>query len=85
MVSHYGLGIFRHAAAPEGQAKVEAGVRFVQIYILGRLRRQAFFSRAEANQAIAGTVERIPAQIPALAPQPSQTALTCAYGRGDGC
>ena len=44
---------------PRDKAKVEAGVRFAQSYILGRLRHQTFFSLAEANQAIAGLVERI--------------------------
>jgi protein O-GlcNAc transferase len=38
-------------------------VRFAQTYILGRLRRQIFFSLAEANQAIAGAVERINAHV----------------------
>ncbi|MDE8347653.1 MAG: IS21 family transposase, partial [Acidocella sp.] len=33
--------------------------RFAQSYILGRLRRQTFFSLTEANQAIAGMVDRI--------------------------
>jgi hypothetical protein len=45
------------------KAKVEAGVRFAQSYILGRLRRQTFFSLAEANQAIAGMVERMNAYV----------------------
>jgi hypothetical protein len=40
---------------------VEAGVRFAQTYILGRLRRQTFFSLAEANAAIAAALERISA------------------------
>jgi transposase len=42
---------------------VEAGVRFAQTYILGRLRRQPFFSLAEANVAIAAALERINAHI----------------------
>lgn len=39
------------------KAKVEAGVRFAQSYILGRLRRQTFFSLAECNAAIVGAME----------------------------
>ena len=35
------------------KAKVEAGVRFAQTYILGRLRALTFFSLAECNEAIA--------------------------------
>ncbi len=35
------------------KAKVEAGVRFAQTYILGRLRHQTFFSLDDANRAIA--------------------------------
>jgi hypothetical protein len=45
------------------KAKVEAGVRFAQTYILGRLRRQTFFSLAEANAAIAAALERINAHV----------------------
>ncbi|MER8983486.1 hypothetical protein [Mesorhizobium sp. M0870] len=50
MASHYGVGIL-----PARQ--VEAGVRFAQTYILGRLRRQTFFSLAEANAAILEVLE----------------------------
>ncbi len=60
MASHYGIGILpARARKPRDKAKVESGVRFAQTYILGRLRRQTFFSLAEANQAIAGMVDRI--------------------------
>jgi hypothetical protein len=38
---------------------VEAGVRFAQTYILGRLRRPTFFPLAKANVAIAAALERI--------------------------
>ncbi len=38
---------------------MENGVRFAQGYILGRLRRQTFFSLGECNVAIAAMVERI--------------------------
>jgi transposase len=64
MAAHYGVGILpARPRRPRDKAKVESGVRFAQTYILGRLRRQTFFSLAEANQAIAGAVERINAHI----------------------
>ena len=60
MASHYGVGVLpARPYRPRDKAKVESAVRFAQTYILGRLRRQTFFSLAEANQAIAGMVERI--------------------------
>jgi transposase len=60
MAAHYGVGILpARPRRPRDKAKVEAGVRFAQSYILGRLRKQTFFSLAEANQAIAGALERI--------------------------
>ena len=60
MAAHYGVGVLpARPRKPRDKAKVEAGVRFAQSYILGRLRRQTFFSLAEANQAIAAVVERI--------------------------
>ncbi|MCP1838340.1 transposase [Bradyrhizobium sp. USDA 4524] len=48
-------------AKPRDKAKVEAGVRFAQTYILGRLRRQTFFSLAEANAAIAAALDSLSA------------------------
>src|SRR6185437_3945285 len=64
MAAHYGVGILpARPRKPRDKAKVEAGVRFAQSYFLGRLRRQTFFSLAEANQAIAGAVERINAHV----------------------
>jgi transposase len=64
MASHYGVDILpARPRRPKDKAKVEAGVRFAQSYVLGRLRQQTFFSLAEANQAIAGMVERINAHI----------------------
>ncbi|HET6608971.1 MAG TPA: IS21 family transposase [Rhodopila sp.] len=60
MAGHYGVGILpARPRKPRDKAKVEAGVRFAQSYILGRLRRQSFFSLAEANQAIMGVLDRI--------------------------
>ncbi|WP_246516030.1 hypothetical protein [Bradyrhizobium diversitatis] len=64
MASHYGVGILRtRPRKPRDKAKVEAGVRFAQTYILGRLRRQTFFSLAEANAAITAALERINAHV----------------------
>jgi transposase len=64
MASHYGIGIVpARPRKPRDKAKVEAGVRFAQSYILGRLRRQTFFSLAEANQAITGVLERMNAHV----------------------
>jgi len=44
---------------PKDKAAVEAGVRFAQYYILGRLRNVTFFSLAECNAAIAAAMERM--------------------------
>ena len=64
MAAHYGVGILpARPRKPRDKAKVEAGVRFAQSYILGRLRRQTFFSLVEVNQAIAGALERINAHV----------------------
>ncbi|WP_231711199.1 IS21 family transposase [Xanthobacter dioxanivorans] len=64
MAAHYGVGVLpARPRKPRDKAKVEAGVRFAQSYILGRLRRQTFFSLAEANAAIAAMVERINAHV----------------------
>jgi transposase len=54
MAAHYGVGVLpARPRKPRDKAKVEAGVRFAQSYILGRLPRQTFFSLGEANAAIA--------------------------------
>ncbi|MDN3626167.1 IS21 family transposase [Methylobacterium isbiliense] len=64
MAHHYGVGILpARPRKPRDKAKVEAGVRFAQTYILGRLRRLTFFSLAECNAAIATMVERINAHL----------------------
>lgn len=60
MASHYGVGVLpARPRKPRDKSKVENGVRFAQSCILGRLRRQTFFSLAEANAAIAGALDRI--------------------------
>jgi len=60
MAAHYGVGVL--SARPrkaKDKAKVEAGVRFAQTYILGRLRHLTFFSLAECNAAIKTVLERM--------------------------
>jgi len=53
MAEHYGIGIMpARPYRPRDKAKVEAGVRVAQFYILGRLRNRTFFSLPECNQAI---------------------------------
>src|SRR5438874_2413886 len=60
MAEHYGVGILpARPRKPRDKAKVEAGVRFAQTYILGRMRNQKFFSLAEANIAIKQALVRI--------------------------
>ena len=57
--SFYDPEVNRSYAAMAAHYAVEAGVRFAQTYILGRLRNVTFFSLAECNAAIAGAVERM--------------------------
>jgi transposase len=60
MAAHYGVGVLpARPRKPRDKAKVEAGVKFAQSYILGRLRRQTFFSLEEANDAIKLALERM--------------------------
>jgi len=60
MASHYAVGILpARPNRPRDKAAVEAGVRFAQSYIIGRLRNVSFFSLAECNTAIAVAVERM--------------------------
>jgi transposase len=60
MAEHYGVGILpARPRKPRDKAKVEAGVRFAQTYILGRMRNETFFSLEDANLAIAQAVARI--------------------------
>jgi transposase len=54
MTAHYDVGVLpARPRKPRDKASVEAGVRFAQGYIIGRLRNQIFFSLEEANVAIA--------------------------------
>jgi transposase len=60
MATHYGVGILpARPYRPRDKAKVEAGVKFAQTYVLGRLRHQTFFSLADANRAIALVLDRM--------------------------
>ena len=60
MANHYAVGVLpARPKKPRDKAKVEAGVRFAQTYILGRLRRLTFFSLAECNEAIALVMQRM--------------------------
>jgi len=60
MAAHYRVGILpARPRRPRDKAAVEAGVRFAQSYILGRLRNVTFFSLVECNAAIAIAVERM--------------------------
>lgn len=54
MTEHYAVGVLpARPIKPRDKAPVEAGVRFAQGYIIGRLRNQTFFSLDEANAAVA--------------------------------
>ena len=64
MAAHYGVGILpARPRRPKDKAKVEAGVRFAQTWLLGRLRHQTFFSLTEANAAIASMLDRMNAHV----------------------
>ncbi len=60
MAEHYGVGILpARPRRPRDKAKVEAGVRFAQTYILGRMRHRTFYSLEDANLAIKEAIARI--------------------------
>jgi transposase len=60
MAAHYNVGVVpARPRKPKDKAKVEAGVRFAQSYILGRLRNVTFFSLAECQAAIDVALERM--------------------------
>src|SRR5208337_4814546 len=53
MAAHYNVGVVpARPRKPKDKAAVEAGVRFAQSYIVGRLRNVIFFSLAECQAAI---------------------------------
>lgn len=60
IASHYVVGVLpARPKKPRDKSKVENGVRFAQTCILGRLRKQTFFSLAEVNAAIRQALDRI--------------------------
>jgi transposase len=60
MAAHYDVVILpARPYRPRDKAKVEAGVRLAQTYILGRLRHVTFFSLAECNAAIIAALEQL--------------------------
>jgi transposase len=60
MAEHYGAVVLpARPYHPKDKGKVEAGVRFAQIYILGRLRNLTFFSLEEASGVIREALERL--------------------------
>lgn len=60
MLTHYGCACLpARVRRPRDKAKVEVGVKFVQEYILARLRTMTFFSLAELNTAIGELLERL--------------------------
>lgn len=60
MTAHYDVGVLpARPKKPRDKAAVEAGVRFAQGYIIGRLRNQIFFSLDEANVAVAVVMARM--------------------------
>jgi transposase len=60
LAAYYNVGVVpARPRKPKDKAAVEAGVRFAQSYILGRLRNVTFFSLAECNAAIGVALERM--------------------------
>lgn len=60
LATHYGTTIFpARPAKPRDKAKVEAGVRIAQRWILGRIRNQVFFSLAELNERIRELIDEL--------------------------
>jgi transposase len=60
MLSHYGTCCDpARVRRPRDKAKVEVGVKFVEEYILARLRHETFFSLSELNAAIARLLEKL--------------------------
>lgn len=63
LAEHYGVAVMpARVRAPRDKAKVEAGVQFVERWILAALRHQTFFSLAELNAAIAALLQRLNAR-----------------------
>ena len=57
MLAHYGCACLpARVARPRDKAKVENGVKYVETYILARLRNHTFFTLAELNAALAAVL-----------------------------
>lgn len=60
MAAHYGITLLpARPRKPRDKAKVESAVLIVERWLLGRLRRQTFFSLAEVNAAIEAMLENL--------------------------
>lgn len=60
MATHYGVGIVpARAKSPKDKAKVEQGVKIVEMQILAKLRNRTFWSLAELNQDLVFLLEKL--------------------------
>jgi len=60
MIEHYQTAVLpARPRKPRDKAKVEVAVRIMERYLLGRLRKQTFYSLADLNAAIAGVLVRL--------------------------
>jgi transposase len=60
MAQHYGLGVVpARRRKPRDKAKVEAGVKVAERWILAALRHRKFFSLSEFNQAVRELLEKL--------------------------
>lgn len=60
MIEHYQTAVLpARPRKPRDKAKVEVAVRIMERYLLGRLRKQTFYSLADVNAAIAGVLVRL--------------------------
>lgn len=60
LAAHYGTSLLpARPRRPRDKAKVEALVRIVERWLLGKLRRQRFYSLADVNAAIAGMLKAL--------------------------
>ena len=64
MADHYGVGVLpARPYKPRDKAKVEAGVRVAQFYIIGRLRNLTFFSLSDGNKAVSEALEALNSRV----------------------
>ncbi len=65
MAAHYGASLLpARPRKPRDKAKVEAAVLIVERWLLGRLRRQTFYSLAEVNVAIEQMLKNLNEEVP---------------------